>query len=204
MPTPIHRVETDQPYICLTFDDGPIAETSRSWLELLAQTDSRVTFFDLGKNVLAEPELAKEVHAAGHEIGNHTMSHPHLPELSFNAVRAELTECQQLFSDAFGAAPTVFRAPFGEHSDYVWTVLKELGLPSILGRGHDDWSPNATVEGITENYTKGVQAGDIFILHTWQTKTLAAMPEMIRRYHAQGFQLVTISELLAAGQPVYV
>ncbi|WP_309383825.1 polysaccharide deacetylase family protein [Cerasicoccus frondis] len=200
MSAPIYRVETDQPYICLTFDDGPIIETSRQWIELFDAHDCRATFFDLGNNVLAEPELAKAVFAAGHEIGNHSMSHPHLPELSLDEVRAQLTECSRVFQEVFGVAPKVFRAPFGEHSDDVWTVLAELGLPAIMGKGASDWTPSVTVEHIIEKTTEGVEAGDIFILHTWQAKTLTAMPEMIRRFKAKGLQLVTVSELLASAR----
>lgn len=198
MPNPIAHVETDQPYIAITFDDGPIPETSRAWIDLFAREGCKATFFDLGKKVLAEPKLAKEVFDAGHEIGNHSMTHPHLAELSLDEVREQLTECQRVFEDTFGVAPKVFRAPYGEHSDDVWTVLAELKLPSILGKSPQDWSPDATVESIIEKTTTDVKAGDVFVLHTWQTKTLEAMPEMIRRYKEQGLQLVTCSELLAA------
>jgi len=195
---PINHVATDQPYIAITFDDGPIPETSPAWIELFAREGCKATFFDLGKKVTAEPELAKRVFEAGHEIGNHSISHPHLPELSLHDVREQLTECQRLFEETFGVAPKVFRAPYGEHSEHVWTVLEELGLPSIMGKGYADWSPDATVEGIIENHTKDTKPGDIYILHTWQTKTLEAMPEMIRRYKEKGLQLVTVSELLAS------
>ncbi|WP_269540714.1 polysaccharide deacetylase family protein [Cerasicoccus fimbriatus] len=200
MPTPIHHVKTDKPYIALTFDDGPIPETSPQWIELFAKHDCKATFFDLGNKVIAEPNLAQDVFAAGHEIGNHSMTHPHLPELSLSEVREQLVDCQKLFEDTFGIAPKVFRAPFGEHSDHVWTVLGELGLPAIMGKSYSDWAPDATVEAITENYTKDTVAGDIYILHTWQVKTLEAMPEMIRRYKARGLQLVTVSELMAAAK----
>lgn len=200
MRKPIHRVETDKPYIAITFDDGPIPETSPAWIELFAREGCKATFFDLGKKVIDDPELAKRVHEAGHEIGNHSMTHPHLPQQSIEEVREQLTQCQELFEQTFGVAPKVFRAPYGEHSDDVWTVLDELGLPSVLGTSYADWSPEATVEGIIENHTKDAKPGDIHVLHTWQVKTLEAMPEMIRRYKAKGLQLVTVSELLASAK----
>lgn len=195
---PINHVKTDKPYIAITFDDGPIPETSPQWIKLFDKLGGKATFFDLGKKVLAEPGLAKDVFNAGHEIGNHSVSHPHLPELSLEEVREQLVRTQEIFEDTFGVAPKVFRAPFGEHSEHVYTVLNELSLPSIMGKSYADWSPDATVEGIIENYTKDTVAGDIYILHTWQVKTLEAMPEMIRRYQDNGLQLVTVSELLAS------
>ena len=199
---PIYRVETDKPYIAITFDDGPIPETSPQWIELLSEHACKATFFDLGKRVLAEPDLAREVFHAGHEIGNHSVTHPHLPELNLDDIRAELVRTQEIFTDVFGVAPRVFRAPYGEYNPDVFMVLNELKLPPIRGKGYADWSPDATVEGVIENYTKDTETGDIYVLHTWQVKTLEAMPEMIRRYKAKGLELVTVSELLASADTV--
>jgi len=196
--TPINSVKTDLPVVALTFDDGPHETLTAPLLELFAREKIKVTFFEISQNVAKHPDLARAVLAAGHEIGNHSKTHPKLGEMNdVAAVRAELVEPQATIREVTGFTPVVFRAPYGSHGPALWTVLDELKLPSVLSDVVvGDWSEEATVESITERSGKA-GAGDVIILHTWQPKTLAALPEIIRRLRAKGLRFVTVSELLA-------
>lgn len=200
--TTIKSVKTDQPVVALTFDDGPHPTQTPVLLDLFAREKIKVTFFEIGKNVAAHPGLARAILAAGHEIGNHSKTHPRLGEMSdVAAVRAELVETQAIIKDATGFTPVVFRAPYISHGPALWTVLGELKLPSISGaHSASDWDANVTKEQVIENSSKAV-AGDIVILHSWPEKTAEALPEIIARLRAKGLRFVTVSELLALAPP---
>jgi peptidoglycan/xylan/chitin deacetylase (PgdA/CDA1 family) len=199
---PIGNVKTDQPVVALTFDDGPCWLTPK-FLELFKKEGVKATFFELGKSIKKNPELAKRIVKEGHEIGSHTMSHPHLAKLKTDAeIRKEITGNQAVIKNAVGVEPKVFRAPFGEHDERVWKVLDELKLQSVMARVDTlDWdNQNATVDSITERAVVGTQAGDIILMHIWQQKTLDAMPEIIKGLKAKGYRMVTVSELLSMAQ----
>jgi len=196
--TAIKSVKTDQPVVALTFDDGPHPVQTQALLDLFARENIKVTFFEIGKNVAARPELARAIHAAGHELANHSKTHPKLGEMTdVAAVRAELVETQTIIKDATGVTPVVFRAPYISHGPALWTVLGELGLPSIGGSfSASDWDAKVTKEQIIETCSKA-GPGDIVILHTWPEKTAAALPAIIANLRAKGLRFVTVSELLA-------
>lgn len=200
--TPIKAVKTDQPVVALTFDDGPHPVNTARMLEFFARENIKVTFFEIGKNVAAHPELARAILAAGHEIGNHSKTHPKLGDMTdLAAVRAEIAETQAIIKDATGFTPVVFRAPYISHGPALWTVLDELKLPSISGaHSASDWDAKVTKEQVIANTIKA-NAGDIVILHTWPDKTVEALPEIVRLLRAKGLRFVTVSELLALQAP---
>lgn len=199
---PVNAVATTEPAVALTFDDGPHAANTPRLLELFAREDIRVTFFEVGDTVAKHPGLARAVAEAGHEIGNHSKTHPHLGKMNdLDAVRAELVETQRIIEQAAGVTPRVFRAPFISHGPALWTVLDELKLPSVASRLHvGDWEGKITTEEIIERASRA-EAGDIILLHTWQNKTVEALPELIRRLRAKGLRFATVSELLALAPP---
>jgi peptidoglycan-N-acetylglucosamine deacetylase len=195
---PIGSVKTDQAVVALTFDDGPHPTQTWRLLELFAAENIKVTFFEIGKNVAAHPELARAILAAGHEIGNHSRTHANLGKMTdVAAVGADLRETQAIIKEATGYTPVVFRAPYISHGAALWAALDELGLPSIGGaHSASDWDAAVTKEGVIERSVKA-GAGDIVILHTWPEKTAEALPEIIKQLRAKGLRFVTVSELLA-------
>lgn len=194
----IKSVKTDQPVVALTFDDGPHPTQTQALLDLFVREKIKVTFFEVGNNVSKYPELARAIHAAGHELANHSKTHPKLGEMTdVAAVRAELVETQSIIKDATGVTPVVFRAPYISHGPALWTVLGELKLPSISGSfSGSDWDSKVTKDQIIETCSKA-GAGDIVILHTWPEKTAEALPVIIANLRAKGLRFVTVSELLA-------
>jgi peptidoglycan/xylan/chitin deacetylase (PgdA/CDA1 family) len=167
-------------------------------LEVLARENIKVTFFEVGDNVAKHPDLARAILAAGHEIGNHSKTHPKLGGMTdIAAVRAEVVETQAIIKSATGVTPKVFRAPYISHGPLLWTVLDELALPSLASaQSAFDWEPASTRESIIER-CREAGPGDIVLLHTWSDKSIEALPELIRLLRAKGLRFVTASELLA-------
>jgi peptidoglycan/xylan/chitin deacetylase (PgdA/CDA1 family) len=198
--TPVERVETEQKLVAITFDDGPHAVNTPKLLELFNQNDVKVTFFVVGRNVRKHPELAKRMLAEGHELGNHTTTHADLAKLGdLEKVRKEIEDTQRILKETIGKPALLFRAPFLSHDENVWTVLK--GMPSInASRLTTDWREDCTPQSIFDQATRETKAGDIVLMHSWQNKTIEAMPRIIKALQAKGLKLVTVSELLAAAK----
>jgi peptidoglycan/xylan/chitin deacetylase (PgdA/CDA1 family) len=157
----------DVPEILITLDDGPDPQDTPALLDLLDQHGRKAVFFMIGEKVAAYPELAREVVRRGHEIGNHTMSHP---QASFwcagpRRTRREIEECQRVIEEVTGARPKWFRAPVGHRNFFTHPVADELGLQVMAwsSRGYDavEKDVNKALGRIQSQLT----AGDIVLLH---------------------------------------
>jgi peptidoglycan-N-acetylglucosamine deacetylase len=128
--------------IGLTFDDGPNETVTPQLLEVLARHNVRATFFAIGSYVRRSPDLARQVLAAGHLLGNHTMHHPWLSTTPAARVRQELTDCNAALEDITGAPIQFFRPPFGARRPYVLRAARELGLTPVMWNVTGfDWKP---------------------------------------------------------------
>ena len=114
--------------IALTFDDGPNPTATPRLLEVLARRDVKATFFLIGDFVRLEPGLVREIAAAGHTIGNHTMTHPFLPKYSAARIQAELAGCNAMLEDVLGRRVELFRPPHGGRTPAVFRAAAGLGL----------------------------------------------------------------------------
>jgi peptidoglycan/xylan/chitin deacetylase (PgdA/CDA1 family) len=117
--------------LALTFDDGPNPAATPQLLEVLARHQVRATFFLIGDFVLREPLLTREIAAAGHAIGNHTMTHPFLPRRSAARVLDELTRCNDALEQTLGHPVELFRPPHGGRSPAVFQAAASLGLKVV-------------------------------------------------------------------------
>jgi peptidoglycan/xylan/chitin deacetylase (PgdA/CDA1 family) len=128
--------------VALTFDDGPNQAVTPRLLEVLARHNVRATFFAIGSYARQHPALVREVVAAGHILGNHTMHHPRLSIESAARIRQELAGCNAVLEDITGAAMRFFRPPFGARRPYVLRAARETGLTPVLWNvSGDDWKP---------------------------------------------------------------
>jgi len=192
--------------IALTYDDGPNDPHTLRLLEVLALHDVRATFFMIGRYVQQRPDIAREVARAGHVIGNHTFNHPLLIFESAARTRAELVDCRTALTDAVGEHSNLFRPPFGGRRPATLRIARELGLETIMWNvtGYD-WNapPAAQVE---KKVIKQVHGGDVILLHDGghramgadRGQTVLATANLIRRYKDQGFQFVTVTEMMGA------
>ena len=161
----------DPDQLALTFDDGPNPAITPQLLDLLAEHNVRATFFLIGAYVRQQPALTRRLAAAGHVVGNHTMTHPWLAWQSSARIRAELTGCNHAIEDATGQPVRLFRPPHGARRPAVLEIARDLGLTTVQWNLiANDWQPDpaATIlarleRGIARNRRRG-RASNI-VLH---------------------------------------
>ena len=117
--------------LALTFDDGPNPAATPRLLEVLARHNVRATFFLIGDFIRLQPGLTREIAAAGHSVGNHTMSHPFLPRCSSSRIRSELAGCNAALEDTLGRKVELFRPPHGGRTPEVFRAAASLGLKTV-------------------------------------------------------------------------
>ena len=196
----------DPNQMALTFDDGPNDPHTMHLLDVLAKHNAKATFFLIGKYVRQRPDIVRAIAAAGHEIGNHTDSHPNLILVSAARLRRELTDCANALEDALGTKVTLFRPPFGGRRPNVLRMARSMGFSSVMWSvtGYD-WSAKSAAE-IVKKVAGQVEArhkpqGEIVLLHdgghlafgTDRAFTVEATRKLLERYSAKRF--VTVSGL---------
>ncbi len=194
--------------LALTFDDGPNDPHTLKLLDVLAKHDVHTTFFMIGRYVRERPDITRAVAAAGHIVGNHTFAHPLLIFRSAAQTRAELMNCRQALDDAIGAHSNLFRPPFGGRRPATLRIARELGMQTVMWNvtGYDWNAPQASVieSKVSRRIHEG--GGDIILLHDGGHKgmgadrgqTVIATDNLIRRYKEQGYEFVTVSEMMTA------
>jgi peptidoglycan-N-acetylglucosamine deacetylase len=201
-PATYAQARVDQPYIAMTFDDGPSAENTPRLLEMLKQRNIKATFFLIGQNVLSNPDLVRRILADGHEIGNHSWTHPQLSKLSDDRVTAEITKTQDAIKDASGFTPTLLRPPYGAITprQREW-IQNRFGLNIILWSVDPfDWKrPGASV--ITQRILSQTRPGAIILSHDIHKQTVDAMPATLDALIAKGYKFATVSQLIAMNKP---
>ncbi|MEI6713951.1 MAG: polysaccharide deacetylase family protein [Verrucomicrobiota bacterium] len=188
--------------ISITFDDGPHAQNTPRLLDMLKQRGIRATFFVVGQNAAEYPEILKRIVAEGHEIANHSYSHPILASKPESGLRDELDKTHQAVLKATGVNMKVMRPPYGALSEPQrrW-VRANFGYSVILWDVDPlDWKFRDA--GRVEQEILGhTHAGSIILAHDIHKSTVDAMPATLDALVAKGFKFVTVSELLAMDKP---
>ena len=147
----------DPAEFALTYDDGPNDPWTGRLLDLLAQQNVRATFFLIGRYVRQRPDLVREIQAAGHLIGNHTVTHPWLAVHTGRRVHEELAGCNAALEDVLGAPVRFFRPPHGARRPDVVRAARDLGLTAVLWNAMGfDWRPNITAASIAAHLERGI------------------------------------------------
>lgn len=202
----IYRGDPDKPQIALTFDDGP-SQSTPALLEVLAEHNVPATFFMCGRNVRRFPDVARQVLAAGHDLGNHTESHSYLHFHSPEYIYRELAMAQQSIRTVTGFRPRWFRPPFGVRWFGLRQAQQRLALTgvmwTVIGR---DWKwPGCRVARLM---LSTVQNGAIFCLHDGRgtvpspdiRPTIDAVEAVIPRLRDRGYEFVTLTDMLCRNQ----
>jgi peptidoglycan/xylan/chitin deacetylase (PgdA/CDA1 family) len=201
-PATYTQARVDQPFIAMTFDDGPSAENTPRLLEMLKERNIKATFFLIGQNAASNPEIVRRILADGHEIGNHSWTHPQLSKLSDDRVTAEITKTQEAIKSASGFTPTLLRPPYGAITprQREW-IENQFGLNIILWSVDPfDWKrPGASV--ITQRILAQVHPGAIVLSHDIHKQTVDAMPATLDGLIRKGYKFVTVSQLIAMNKP---
>ncbi|MDR1057604.1 MAG: polysaccharide deacetylase family protein [Coxiellaceae bacterium] len=201
----IKSARTTKKVVALTFDDGP-SQYTKEILKVLEANNTKATFFVIGKNVIKYPQTVKEIHIKGNIVGNHTYSHPYLPNLSGDDIETELTKNSSLIFRIIGFTPRLFRPPYGSCSVKSRIVAKNLGLiPIFWSSITDDYRYQLTTSTkITLEIINLVRPGAIICLHDGggnRKKTVEALKIIIFILKNEGYEFLTIPELL--GIPAY-
>jgi peptidoglycan/xylan/chitin deacetylase (PgdA/CDA1 family) len=206
----IHRREVDAPLVALSFDDGPSLWTEQI-LDLLAATGSRATFFVCGVAIEGRETTLRRCLAEGHEVANHTHTHPELRELDRAAIFAELDSASAAIESVTGARPVHFRPPYFESSPDIEYVSRELGLGEPIGADAwtTDWDQQPAAQMLAA-IASMCSAGSIIDLHDAvppqdraptppsRDETVRTVGLLLPWLAERGLASVTVSELLAA------
>ncbi|MFT5466670.1 MAG: peptidoglycan/xylan/chitin deacetylase (PgdA/CDA1 family) [Verrucomicrobiales bacterium] len=198
--TSYSRVAMSQPYIAMTFDDGPHPTNTPRLLDMLKQRNIRATFFVVGPNSKNHPGILRRMVAEGHEIANHTWTHGDMTKVSQAAVRKELNDSRDAIVAATGIAPKLWRPPYGAvNSNLKNWIKQEYGYPTIMWSVDPmDWKrPGASV--VADRLVSGTGNGGILLAHDIHKPTIDAMPSALDRLMAKGYKFVTVSQLIAIG-----
>lgn len=193
----IKGIVTARKVVAMTFDDGPHPTLTPILLDLLKSLNIRATFYLVGSRVAAYPQLVARIAAEGHEIGNHTWSHPYLTKRSASGVLRELDRTTRAVYEATGKAPVTMRPPYGALSlRQRLMVHQERNLPTILWSvDPQDWTRPAPGV-VTQRILASTRAGGIVLSHDIHSQTIRAMPKTLAGLGAKGFEFVTVSEML--------
>ena len=196
-------VHVSEPYVALTFDDGPHASLTPKLLDMLKARHIRATFFVVGENAAQYPDILKRAVAEGHEIGNHSWSHPNFAKMSESAVRSQVERTQEAVTRATGIAPTILRPPYGSITDRERHLLHDsMGFKVILWDVDPlDWKDRNSAT-VARRILAETRPGSIVLAHDIHATTVAAMPNVIDSLIAKGYKFATVSELIAMDQPV--
>ena len=187
--------------IALTFDDGPHPVYTAQILDLLREYDARATFFVIGSNAAQYPDLLQREAAEGHEIGNHTYTHCRMTKATRASLGQEILQCENVVEELTDERPDLFRPPEGKCTAMISDLAKSLDYRIVLWRIDTlDWK-HRPADVIADEVLSGVTSGDIILFHDYvggKSQTVEALRIILPALREQGYDMVTVSELLCS------
>lgn len=183
-------------WIALTFDDGPHPQYTPRILDILQKQGVRATFFVVGKLAEEHPDLLRRQAEAGHSIGNHTYHHVNLTRIPVADVAAEIKACGEVIRSITGKTPHLFRPPGGDYDKNVAEVAEALGYWIVLWTDDPGDYASPPERELRQKLFSRLGNGGIILLHDGVAETIDLLPELIQYLKAQGYELVTIDEML--------
>ena len=197
---PVYNVDTEEKVLSISFDAAWGSAHTEKILDILDAYDVRTTFFLVGFWAEKYPELVQEIVLRGHEIGNHSATHPHMSQLSEAQIREELRKTSDLVEHITGKPTTLFRPPYGEYNDAVVRISREEGYECVQWNVDSlDWK-NRGADDMIRQCTKNTQPGDIVLFHNDSQYILDALPTILEHYTEAGYRIIPLSELLLEGE----
>ena len=186
------------PYIAMTFDDGPVRANTTRLLDMLRQRNIKASFFTVGQMAKNAPDLMRRMVAEGHEMANHTWTHPKMNKLSDAANRSELRRAADQIFAITGVVPHMYRPPYGAITarQKEW-IMQEFGYPTILWSVDPlDWKTK-NAASTRSRILAQTRPGAIILVHDLHASSVDAMPGTLDGLLAKGFRFVTVSQLMA-------
>lgn len=193
---PVYKVDTKDKKVALTLNCAWNDSDIDSILQTLKDNDCKVTFFMVGDWVKKYPEAAKKIKDAGHEIGTHSNTHPHVNNLDYEKNASELRESAKIIKETTGADIKLYRTPYGEYNDTVIKVANENGYIPI------QWSLDTldytklTGEQMWDRLKNKLTSGDIILMHNGTEHTADSLDMIIKNIKKTGFDVVRVSDII--------
>ena len=197
---PIYCVGRDDGAIALSFDAAWGADNTQKILDVLDEYGVKTTFFVVGRWAEEYPDTVRAIAAAGHEVMNHSQTHPQMSGLGRAEMLRELDRCSDGIEALTGARPGLFRAPFGDYSDAVVAAARERGMTAVQWDVDSlDWK-DLPADEIWARVTGKVKSGSIVLFHNAGLHTPEALPRVLETLiREKGYKVVPVSELLLQG-----
>jgi len=193
---PIYCVETDEKKVSISFDAAWGDEYTQEILNILDKYNVKTTFFLVGFWVDKYPDMVKKIKERGHDIGNHSSTHPHMSKLSKEQISQELNYTGNKIKDITGETPFLFRPPFGDFNNRLIETAYENGYYTIQWDVDSlDWKELGT-QPVVDRVTRNVKKGSIVLFHNNAKYVAEYLPLVIERLQREGYEIVPISELI--------
>ncbi|QXM05558.1 polysaccharide deacetylase family sporulation protein PdaB [Crassaminicella indica] len=193
---PIYCVDTEEKKIAISFDAAWGDQYTDGILDILDKYNVKTTFFLVGFWVDKYPDMVKKIHEKGHDIGNHSSTHPHMSKLSVEQISKELNETGEKIEKITAKKPILFRPPFGDYNNQLIDTAKENGYYTIQWDVDSlDWK-ELGVQPVVDRVTRNVKNGSIVLFHNNAKYVLEYLPLVIERLQKEGYEIVPISELI--------
>ncbi len=200
---PVYNVQRNDKKIALTIDAAWEDDKTDYILEELGRQGIKATFYLCGHWVDKYPEHVKQISEKGHELGNHTDTHPHMSKLDTKGIEKEIRDLDNKIEKLTGKRSKTFRAPFGEYNDLVVTATRALGYEVVQWNIDTvDWREERSVQTILDSVLPKLKPGSIILCHNNGFKIKEYLPILIDTAQEQGYEFVTVSELLLPGSTI--
>ena len=197
---PVYSVDRNDGKIAISFDAAWGGDKTRKIMDILDEYQVKTTFFLVDIWTQRFPDLVRELARRGHEIGNHSATHPQMSKLGRDKIRQELATMADHAQALTGIRPTLFRPPYGDYSNDVVLTAREEGYQVIQWSVDSlDWK-NKGVEDLIARATRNVKSGDIVLFHNDSQYIVEALPTILKSYREQGLTVVPVSQLLLPGE----
>lgn len=208
-------LESSSKRIALTFDSGWLYDQAIPLLDTLDQYGVTATFFPRAYWIKDHPNLGKEIVSRGHTMGNHSLTHPHMREMTVEEMRHEMRESTRIIQEVTGVRPYLFRPPYGEYDNRLLEVLAEEGYPYNVMWTIDtlDWAAGTTrnvggqqvlidVDFIVNRVLDNATSNGIVLMHIGLPQTVEALPRIIEGLQGMGYDFATVDEMLPRPESV--
>lgn len=196
---PIYCVDRQDKKVAISFDAAWGNEQTQDLLNILEEKNVRATFFLVGEWVEKYPESVKAIAAKGHDVENHSDSHPYMTKLSTEQMQKEIEACNKRIIELTGKCPTLFRPPYGDYNNTVVKSVKSQNMYCIQWDIDSlDWK-DPTPQQMVERITSKLTSGSIILMHNGAKNTPEALPLIIDAVRTLGYEFVPISEIIPEG-----
>lgn len=193
---PIYCVDKKEKVVSISFDAAWGNEQTQTLLDILSEKEVKSTFFLVGFWAEKYPQSVKAIADAGHDVGNHSDTHPHLPKMEKEKIKEQIENCNKKIESAGAPRPILFRPPYGDYNNCVVESTNELNMHCIQWDVDSlDWK-NPSADDMVKRIKTKIKPGSIILMHNGAKNTPEALPKIIDTIKSEGYEIVPISQII--------